>query len=79
MLQPSAQRSPSYRNWFACGFVRAPRDISLGMFLLLSLGLLLWMIYEILIGARPVMVANAATLALSLTILGLKLHYDRTG
>ncbi|HUZ05357.1 MAG TPA: hypothetical protein VMU62_08360 [Acidobacteriaceae bacterium] len=47
--------------------------------MLLSLGLLLWMIYEILIGARPVMVANAATLALSLTILGLKLHYDRTG
>lgn len=52
-------------------------DISLGMFLLFSTGVLLWLIYGILIDALPVIVANAITLLLSLTILALKLRYRR--
>ena len=55
---------------------KSAADISLGMFLLLSLGVLLWFIYGIRIGSRPVMEANGATLALSLAILVLKLRYD---
>ncbi|HUZ04074.1 MAG TPA: SemiSWEET transporter [Acidobacteriaceae bacterium] len=56
---------------------KSAADISLGMFLFFSLGVLLWLIYGIQIGSRPVTEANAVTLALSLAILGLKLHYDR--
>lgn len=50
-------------------------DISLGMFLLFSAGLLLWLIYGVLIDALPVILANAITLVLSLTVLILKLRY----
>ena len=56
---------------------KSGNDISLGMCLLFSTGVLLWMIYGILIDALPVIVANAATLSLSLAILALKLHYAR--
>lgn len=52
-------------------------DISLGMFLLFSTGVLLWLIYGILIDALPVILANAVTLVLSLTVLVLKLRYQR--
>ena len=51
------------------------RDISLGMFAIFSSGVLLWLFYGIEIGAMPVIVANAVTLGLSLTILIFKLRY----
>ena len=50
-------------------------DISFGMFLLFSAGILLWLIYGILIGAQPIIVANAVTLALALTIIVMKIRY----
>jgi MtN3 and saliva related transmembrane protein len=55
---------------------KSARDISLGMFLLFSVGILLWLIYGVLLHSLPMMAANTATLALALAILGLKLHYD---
>jgi MtN3 and saliva related transmembrane protein len=51
-------------------------DISLVMFLLFSFGVFCWLIYGLAIGSRPVAAANAATLALSVAILALKLRYD---
>lgn len=54
---------------------KSGNDISLGMFLLFSTGVLLWLIYGILIDALPVIIANAVTLLLSLTVLVLKLRY----
>lgn len=51
-------------------------DISLAMFLLFSFGVFCWLLYGLAIGSRPVIAANAATLALSLAILFLKLRYD---
>lgn len=54
---------------------KSGNDISLGMFLLFSTGVLLWLIYGILIDALPVILANAVTLLLSLTVLLLKLRY----
>ncbi|MBU1191506.1 MAG: SemiSWEET transporter [Gammaproteobacteria bacterium] len=54
---------------------KSGNDISLGMFLLFSTGVLLWLIYGILIDALPVILANAITLLLSLTVLALKLRY----
>lgn len=54
---------------------KSGNDISLGMFLLFSTGVLLWLIYGILIDALPVILANTVTLLLSLTVLLLKLRY----
>ncbi len=54
---------------------RSGRDISLGMFLLFSAGVALWLAYGIAIASRPVIIANALTLMLAMTVLGLKLYY----
>jgi len=54
---------------------RYTRDISLGMFLIFSVGTLLWLLYGVRIGALPVVVANAVTLVLALTILIFKIKY----
>jgi MtN3 and saliva related transmembrane protein len=51
-------------------------DISLTMFLLFSFGVACWLVYGVGIGSAPVIAANAATLALALAILSLKLRYD---
>lgn len=51
------------------------RDISLGMFVIFSTGVLLWLLYGIQIGAMPLIVTNAITLGLSLTILVFKIKY----
>jgi hypothetical protein len=47
------------------------------MFLLFNLGVFLWLIYGIALGSAPIILANTVTLALALTILALKLRYDR--
>lgn len=56
---------------------KSARDISLWMFLLFNLGLACWLVYGIGIGSTPVIAANTITLVLALTILVLKLCYDR--
>jgi len=56
---------------------KSGRDISFWMFLLFSCGVLLWLTYGLLLGAAPVVVANAVTLLLALCVLILKLYYDR--
>jgi len=53
---------------------RSTRDISLGMFVVLTTGVLLWLIYGLIIHDLPLVVANGLTFALSLTILVLKLR-----
>ena len=57
--------------------LRSARDISLTMFLVFSLGVFLWLIYGISLHSIPMILANGLTLALSLTILILKLRFDR--
>lgn len=51
------------------------RDISMGTFALFSLGVTMWLLYGIQLGAVPVILANAVTLVLSLTILFFKMKY----
>ena len=51
--------------------LRSAREISLGMFLIFSLGTFLWLLYGIFIHSVPVILANAVTMALSLAILAL--------
>jgi MtN3 and saliva related transmembrane protein len=57
--------------------LRSARDISLGTFLMFSLGVFLWLVYGIYAHSKPVIASNAVTLVLSVSILLLKLKYDR--
>lgn len=50
------------------------QDISLLMFLLFSTGVALWLTYGLLLHSLPIIIANAITLALSCSILVLKLR-----
>ena len=54
---------------------RSTRDISLGMFVVFSIGILLWLIYGLMTADPPLIAANAVTLVLALAILGLKLRH----
>lgn len=56
---------------------KSAQDISSGMFLMFSFGVLCWLIYGIGVRSISMIAANAVTLALALAILALKLHYDR--
>jgi MtN3 and saliva related transmembrane protein len=49
--------------------------ISLGMYACFTLGVFLWLVYGLVVGAWPIVVANAITLALALSILVMKLRY----
>jgi MtN3 and saliva related transmembrane protein len=57
--------------------LRSARDISLPTFLLFSIGVFLWLLYGLYTGSKPVIVSNSVTLILSVSILVLKLRYDR--
>jgi MtN3 and saliva related transmembrane protein len=54
---------------------RSARDVSLAMFLIFSLGVVLWILYGVIIGAMPVIIANSITLALALLILFMKARF----
>ena len=56
--------------------LRSARDVSLGMFLIFSAGTFLWFLYGLLQGGFPIILANAITFILSVTILILKMRYD---
>lgn len=51
--------------------------ISLGMYSVFTLGVALWLLYGLSLGAWPVTAANAVTLALALAILVMKRRYRR--
>lgn len=57
--------------------LRSAREISLPTFLLFSAGVSLWLLYGMYTGSKPVIASNGATLILSVSILVLKLRYDR--
>ena len=54
---------------------RSTADISLGMFLVMVLGLALWLTYGLLSGDMPLVAANAVTMLLAGGILFMKLRY----
>jgi len=57
--------------------LKSAGQISLTTFLLFALGTLVWLVYGVLINSIPVIAANGVTLVLALTIVSLKLNYDR--
>ena len=51
------------------------KDISLPMYIILSLGLVLWFIYGLQIHSVPVILANAITFLFAFSILFLKIKH----
>lgn len=51
------------------------KDLSVGMYILFTTGIVLWLIYGVLIMQAPIIMANIVSLLLSLYILILKLRY----
>lgn len=51
------------------------KDISLGMYIVLTTGVFLWFIYGIFINDLPILLANGVTLLFIVTILIMKIKY----
>lgn len=49
--------------------------ISVSMYSVFTLGVALWLLYGVLLQAWPVIIANAVTLALAASILGMRLRF----
>jgi|GEM_PF-614521 len=56
---------------------RRTLDISIWQPLFLAVGVALWLIYGVLIGDLPLIIANIIPLVCNITLCALKLHYDR--
>ena len=54
---------------------RSAQDVSLGMLITFVTGVFLWLIYGLMLGALPVILANVINLVLTLAILILKMRY----
>ena len=54
---------------------RHTQDISLLMYTFFTTGVALWLVYGILLGAWPIIIANSITLLLAGTVLALKLRF----
>lgn len=57
---------------------RSAEDISYAALLTFIIGIALWLLYGIQLGSLPIVLANAVTLGLNLSILALKIqHHER--
>ncbi len=54
---------------------RDTSGISLGMYVIFTTGVALWLVYGLALSALPIILANSITLPLAATILALKLRY----
>lgn len=57
---------------------RGAPGVSSGMYLLLILGVALWLFYGLALRSWPVVIANAVTLLLASGVLGMKWYFERT-
>ena len=55
--------------------LRSAQGISTGMYVIFTIGVALWLLYGILLGAWPLIVSNAITLALALCILVMAIRF----
>lgn len=51
------------------------RSISLGMYVVFTAGIAMWLVYGIALDSMPMILSNIVTFLLSATILGLKLRH----
>ena len=53
------------------------RDISMGMYVVLTVGIFLWLVYGILLRRPPIMIANGMSFTLCLVVIGMKIRYEK--
>jgi len=51
------------------------KSISLGMYVMISLGIAMWLVYGLMIQSPSLIIANGLTLAMSCMILFMKIKY----
>ena len=54
---------------------RDTHAISFWMYVVLTIGVAMWFVYGLVLGSWPVILANAVTFALAVTILAMKVRY----
>ncbi len=54
---------------------RHTHDISLGMYIAFTGGIALWLVYGILLGSWPIIIANSITLLLAGAVLVMKIRF----
>ena len=54
---------------------KSAKDLSLGMYLIFTTGVILWLVYGILKEDIPIIAANVVTLSLTLVLLYFKIFY----
>ncbi|MDH3252331.1 MAG: SemiSWEET transporter [Ignavibacteria bacterium] len=52
------------------------KDLSLLMYIVLIIGIVLWLVYGVMLSILPIILANIVTLTLTLIILALKIMYN---
>ncbi|MDD2684797.1 MAG: SemiSWEET transporter [Gallionella sp.] len=60
-----------WRVWHS----RHTADISLGMYILFTTGVGLWLVYGLMIGSLPIIAANGITLLLAGAVLVMKIRF----
>jgi len=56
---------------------KSAKDVSYVMLITFMLGVFLWFIYGLFLGALPIILANGLTLFFNFIILGLKIRYSQ--
>jgi MtN3 and saliva related transmembrane protein len=56
---------------------KSAKDVSMGMFVLFTVGVFLWVVYGFLTWTMPDLVANIVIFCLALTQIILKIKYDK--
>jgi MtN3 and saliva related transmembrane protein len=57
---------------------RNTRGVSLGMYVVFTIGVATWLVYGLALNSWPMILANTITLVLAAIILGYKLKYRRS-
>jgi MtN3 and saliva related transmembrane protein len=55
---------------------KSAKDVSLVMMITFSVGVSLWIVYGLALGAMPIVATNVVTLSLAILILILKIRYS---
>jgi MtN3 and saliva related transmembrane protein len=56
---------------------RSARDISMGMYAVFTAGVIGWLVYGCLLGAWPIIIANALTALLAGSVIAMKWFFAR--
>lgn len=54
---------------------RHTKDISLGMYIAFTCGVALWLLYGVLLGSWPIIIANSITVCLAGAVLVMKIRF----